>query len=61
MYGFWPAHSEGEDIVVFPKECCSDELVRFPMLRQQAVPHDGRQSTIAGLDGLDCCRPSADL
>jgi 5-methyltetrahydrofolate--homocysteine methyltransferase len=42
VYGIWPAHSEGEDIVVFPKECCSDELVRFPMLRQQAVPHDGR-------------------
>jgi 5-methyltetrahydrofolate--homocysteine methyltransferase len=42
VYGFWPAHSEGEDIVVFPRECCSDELVRFPMLRQQAVPADGR-------------------
>jgi len=42
VYGFWPAHSEGEDIVVFPRECCSDPLVRFPMLRQQAVPDDGR-------------------
>ncbi|GHE84908.1 5-methyltetrahydrofolate--homocysteine methyltransferase [Amycolatopsis deserti] len=34
-YGFWPAHSEGDDIVL-------DNGVRFPMLRQQTSKPDGR-------------------
>ncbi|MGI5130431.1 methionine synthase [Pseudonocardia sp. CA-107938] len=34
VYGFWPAHSEGDDIVV--------EDLRFPMLRQQTAKPDGR-------------------
>ena len=33
-YGFWPAHSEGDDIVV--------DGYRFPMLRQQTAKHDDR-------------------
>jgi 5-methyltetrahydrofolate--homocysteine methyltransferase len=33
-YGFWPAHSDGDDIVV--------DGVRLPMLRQQTVKPDGR-------------------
>jgi 5-methyltetrahydrofolate--homocysteine methyltransferase len=33
-YGFWPAHSEGDDIVVGD--------VRVPMLRQQTVKPEGR-------------------
>jgi 5-methyltetrahydrofolate--homocysteine methyltransferase len=32
-YGFWPAHAEGDDIVVSP----GPGLVRLPMLRQQTV------------------------
>ena len=32
-YGFWPAHAEGDDIVVSP----GSGLVRLPMLRQQTV------------------------
>ncbi len=35
VYGFWPAASEGNDIVLFADQGCSRELVRFPMLRQQ--------------------------
>ncbi|GAA4601023.1 methionine synthase [Actinoallomurus liliacearum] len=35
LYGFWPAHSEGDDIVL-------DDGVRFPMLRQQTVKPEGR-------------------
>jgi 5-methyltetrahydrofolate--homocysteine methyltransferase len=35
VYGFWPAASEGNDIVLFADESRSRELVRFPMLRQQ--------------------------
>jgi 5-methyltetrahydrofolate--homocysteine methyltransferase len=37
VYGFWPAHSEGDDIVV-----TGDAGVRFPMLRQQTVKPEGR-------------------
>jgi 5-methyltetrahydrofolate--homocysteine methyltransferase len=37
VYGFWPAHADGDDIVVAgPGE------VRFPMLRQQTVKPEGR-------------------
>jgi 5-methyltetrahydrofolate--homocysteine methyltransferase len=35
-YGFWPAHADGDDIVV------TEPAVRFPMLRQQTVKPDGR-------------------
>ena len=36
VYGFWPAQAEGDDIVLARAEDPSLELVRFPMLRQQA-------------------------
>jgi 5-methyltetrahydrofolate--homocysteine methyltransferase len=35
VYGFWPAASAGNDIVLFTDESRSHELLRFPMLRQQ--------------------------
>ncbi|WP_328340495.1 methionine synthase [Micromonospora sp. NBC_00421] len=35
-YGFWPAHTEGDDIVL------DDPAVRLPMLRQQTVKPTGR-------------------
>ncbi len=35
VYGFWPAGSEGDDIVLFTDDSRSQELLRFPMLRQQ--------------------------
>ena len=35
VYGFWPANSDGDDIVLFRDECRTTEQVRFPMLRQQ--------------------------
>ncbi|TKK86267.1 methionine synthase [Herbidospora galbida] len=34
VYGFWPAHSEGDDIVIGDR--------RFPMLRQQTQKPEGR-------------------
>ncbi|MDQ1654899.1 MAG: 5-methyltetrahydrofolate--homocysteine methyltransferase, partial [Cryptosporangiaceae bacterium] len=34
VYGFWPAHSEGDDIVV--------NGIRLPMLRQQTAKPEGR-------------------
>jgi 5-methyltetrahydrofolate--homocysteine methyltransferase len=36
VYGFWPAHSDGDDIVI------DDGSVRFPMLRQQTTKPPGR-------------------
>ncbi|MGI9538957.1 MAG: methionine synthase, partial [Miltoncostaeaceae bacterium] len=36
-YGFWPAAADGDDIAVFDGPSRSDELARFPMLRQQTV------------------------
>ena len=35
VYGFYPANSDGDDIVLFEDESRSTELLRFPMLRQQ--------------------------
>jgi 5-methyltetrahydrofolate--homocysteine methyltransferase len=35
VYGFWPAESDMNDIVLFAEESRTRELVRFPMLRQQ--------------------------
>ncbi|HMF16819.1 MAG TPA: methionine synthase, partial [Gemmataceae bacterium] len=35
VYGFFPANSDGDDIVVFKDEARNTELVRFRMLRQQ--------------------------
>ena len=34
-YGFWPAYTVGDDIVCLSDEGRTDEVVRFPMLRQQ--------------------------
>lgn len=35
VYGFWPANSQGNDIVVWEDNSCTREVARFPMLRQQ--------------------------
>jgi 5-methyltetrahydrofolate--homocysteine methyltransferase len=42
VYGFWPAHSDGDDIILYSDEMRTKELVRFPMLRQQEAHDDGR-------------------
>ena len=42
-YGFWPARSDGDDILVSPGGTgAGAEAVRLPMLRQQTVKPDGR-------------------
>jgi 5-methyltetrahydrofolate--homocysteine methyltransferase len=35
VYGFWPAESQGNDIVLYTDASRAAELTRFPMLRQQ--------------------------
>ena len=42
VYGFWPAASEGDDIVVYRDQQQSGELTRFNMLRQQETIADGK-------------------
>ena len=42
VYGFWPANSEGDDIVLYPDDARRTELMRLPMLRQQEIIADGR-------------------
>jgi len=37
VYGFWPAASEGDDIVLYEDEERRRERLRFPMLRQQTA------------------------
>ena len=42
VYGFWPAASEGDDIIVFADDQRTGELLRFNMLRQQEIIADAR-------------------
>jgi 5-methyltetrahydrofolate--homocysteine methyltransferase len=42
VYGFWPANSDGDDIVLYRDDARRVEIARFPMLRQQAPIADGR-------------------
>jgi 5-methyltetrahydrofolate--homocysteine methyltransferase len=54
VYGFWPAQSDGEDIVLYTDESRTRERARFPMLRQQAArgnaePHRSLADFVAPL------------
>ncbi|QDV05584.1 Methionine synthase [Planctomycetes bacterium Poly30] len=42
VYGFWPAWTEGEDVVLGDPDSRTTETARFPMLRQQQVHPDDR-------------------
>jgi 5-methyltetrahydrofolate--homocysteine methyltransferase len=46
VYGFWPANSDGDDIVLYRSTVdgrrSTDELARFPMVRQQEVIADDK-------------------
>ncbi len=44
VYGFWPAQSDGDDIVLLPGDGArsASELLRFNMLRQQEAVPDGK-------------------
>jgi 5-methyltetrahydrofolate--homocysteine methyltransferase len=37
VYGFWPAASDGDDVVLYDPDGSDAEVARFPMLRQQMV------------------------
>jgi 5-methyltetrahydrofolate--homocysteine methyltransferase len=42
VYGFWPAATDGDDIVVYDDEGRSHERLRFSMLRQQRPTEAGK-------------------
>ncbi|HBZ70300.1 MAG TPA: methionine synthase, partial [Deltaproteobacteria bacterium] len=42
VYGFWPAASDGDDIVLYTDESRKSELMRFCMLRAQQTGEPGR-------------------
>jgi 5-methyltetrahydrofolate--homocysteine methyltransferase len=42
VYGFWPALSDGDDLVVYANGGLSREITRFNMLRQQETTADGK-------------------
>ncbi|MEE8165697.1 MAG: vitamin B12 dependent-methionine synthase activation domain-containing protein, partial [Myxococcota bacterium] len=42
VYGFWPAASENDEIILFSDASRQREQLRFPMLRQQAPIPDGK-------------------
>jgi len=42
IWGFWPAHADGDDLVLFTDATKASEAGRFPMLRQQAPIADSR-------------------
>ena len=42
VYGFWPANSDDDDIIVYTDDTRRVELTRLPMLRQQDVIADKR-------------------
>ena len=36
VYGIWPAQADGDDVVLYRDDALEAEVMRFPMLRQQA-------------------------
>ena len=42
VYGFWPANSDGDDIILYEDVSRTREAARFTMLRQQEVIPDGK-------------------
>ena len=60
VYGFWPAASEGDDIVVYRDRERTGELTRFNMLRQQEAVADGKPSLSLADFVADRSSPASD-
>jgi 5-methyltetrahydrofolate--homocysteine methyltransferase len=45
VYGFWPARSDGNDIVLYGDQARGRELLRFNMLRQQQAKTDDKDDS----------------
>ncbi len=42
VYGFWPANSDGDDVIVYKDDARKEEIARFHMLRQQEPKADDK-------------------
>jgi 5-methyltetrahydrofolate--homocysteine methyltransferase len=60
VYGFWPAASEGDDIVVYRDRERTGELTRFNMLRQQETVADGKPNLSLADFVADRSSPASD-
>jgi 5-methyltetrahydrofolate--homocysteine methyltransferase len=47
VYGFWPAASDGDDVVLFDEDDRGREIYRFPMLRQQETKVENQKNYLA--------------
>ncbi len=47
VFGFWPAASDGDDLVLFADEARASEVARFPCLRQQQDQGERPQRSLA--------------
>jgi 5-methyltetrahydrofolate--homocysteine methyltransferase len=47
VYGFWPATSDGDDVVLFDEDGQGREIYRFPMLRQQETKSENQKKYLA--------------
>jgi 5-methyltetrahydrofolate--homocysteine methyltransferase len=62
VYGFWPAASEDDDIVVYPDVAHQGELARFNMLRQQETMPSGQPNlSLADFIAPRGARPAPDF
>jgi 5-methyltetrahydrofolate--homocysteine methyltransferase len=50
VVGFWPANSDGDDIVVYADETRTTELARLHTLRQQMIKTGANQANVALAD-----------
>jgi 5-methyltetrahydrofolate--homocysteine methyltransferase len=59
VYGFWPANTDGDDIVVYKDDARRAEIARFHMLRQQEPIADKRpnRSLADFIAPKDSCAP----
>jgi 5-methyltetrahydrofolate--homocysteine methyltransferase len=60
VYGFWPAASDGDDVVLFSGADRGRELIRFNMLRQQEAIADGKPNLSLADFVADRAAPVAD-
>ena len=50
VYGFWPAASDGDDVVLFDEGGQGREIYRFPMLRQQETKRENQKNYVSLAD-----------
>jgi 5-methyltetrahydrofolate--homocysteine methyltransferase len=60
-YGFWPANSDGDDLILWTDERRKEELVRLPTLRQQQEKDEAQKAHLALADFVAPVGAAADF